>query len=115
MAKLTFLPVQKKVQIREGMTILEGAKRGRVGLRHKCGGKGSCTTCKVMIGADQPVTKPRPLEMKVLGESLIRKGWRLSCQTRIFGNTTVEIPDDPARSYVQSRLNLTDRERESDV
>lgn len=60
---------------------------------HACGGKGRCTTCKVMIrsGIDHfgPAT---PAEVKYFAAGALQAGERLACQAKINGDVTITAP-----------------------
>lgn len=62
---------------------------------HACGGKGRCTTCKAKVvnGMDQltPRTKPEEQYAKL---NKLRDDERLTCQTFLNGNVTVEVPKE---------------------
>ncbi|HEY4600310.1 MAG TPA: 2Fe-2S iron-sulfur cluster-binding protein [Cerasibacillus sp.] len=107
MAKVIFHDADeniKEVTIREGHTILRAAKQGRIPLRHKCGGRASCTTCKVIIHEQNSISHPGHNEVQRLGEEQIEKGMRLSCQTRVYQTVEVYIPEDPFRARVRALL-----------
>lgn len=107
MAKVTFHDPDNKskhVTIRDGYTILRAAKQGRVALRHKCGGKASCTTCKVKIEQQKEISTPNQKEIMKLGDRQIEKGMRLSCQTAVYGNVEAVIPEDPYQARIRALL-----------
>ncbi|WP_436514711.1 2Fe-2S iron-sulfur cluster-binding protein [Ekhidna sp. To15] len=72
---------------------------------HACGGKGRCTTCKAKIvdGMDHlsPLTKPEEQYSKL---NKLRDDERLTCQTFLNGNVTVEVPKETQLPH----LNYTD-------
>lgn len=107
MAKVIFRDAHnyiKEVNIHDGHTILRAAKQGRVALRHKCGGKASCTTCKTFIENQEGVSNVLDLETYKLGEENISKGMRLSCQTKVYGTASVDIPEDPYKARIRKLL-----------
>src|SRR5699024_3180666 len=85
----------KQINIRNGHTILRGAKQGRVALRHKCGGKASCTTCKVYIENQEGVSNVLEIEKYKLAEVNITKTIRLSYQTKVFDKAQTRILEEP--------------------
>lgn len=108
MAKVIFHDADggiNEVKVREGHTILRAAKQDRVALRHKCGGKASCTTCKVFIENQESVSNVCNAEQYKLGEANISKGLRLSCQTAVYGTVSVKIPEDPYKARIRKLLN----------
>jgi ferredoxin, 2Fe-2S len=62
---------------------------------HACGGKGRCTTCKVIVveGLENfpPLT---PAEQRYLNMGALKPGERLACQSRIKGDITIRVPDE---------------------
>lgn len=93
MPTITFQPLGKQVTVEAGTTIAEAARQGEVFLRHVCGGKAMCATCrcKVVQGADKLSPMARH-EEKRLKELYAPKEARLSCQTEIRGDVVVEVP-----------------------
>jgi ferredoxin len=73
-------------------TLLAAGLGAGVDIRHDCGGKGICGTCRVEVleggAAMSEVTAP---ERKHLAE-LVGAGWRLSCQTRPGGDARLRVP-----------------------
>ena len=91
---VVFEPSGAEVATREGETLLAAALRNDVEIRHVCGGKGQCGTCRVEVllgDAFTPVTDP---ERKWLGEKL-DAGWRLACQTKPLASVRVRVPAAP--------------------
>ncbi|EHQ90402.1 ASKHA domain-containing protein [Desulfosporosinus youngiae] len=70
MAKVTFLPFRKSVEVPMGSTILQAAVAAGVQIQSTCGGRGTCGKCKVQISSD---------------------GWVLACQHMIEQDLTVEL------------------------
>lgn len=107
MANVTFCDADQKckhITIRDGHTILRAAKQGRVALRHKCGGKASCTTCKVKIDHQSDISRPNQKEIMKLGDTQIEAGMRLSCQTAVYGTVEAMIPEDPYKARIRALL-----------
>ncbi len=60
---------------------------------HACGGKGRCTTCKVIVVAGESNFLERTVaEKKYLAEGALRADERLACQAKIQGDVTVVVP-----------------------
>lgn len=112
MAVVLFNQVENKrteVTIHNGHTILRAAKQGRVVLKHKCGGKASCTTCKVEIKDQANISPPLPIEEMRLGEENIKNGYRLSCQTKVYGKVEVKMPEDPFKARIRELLKQQEK------
>lgn len=94
----------KQVNVKEKHSILRAAKQAHIALKHRCGGKAQCTTCKVIVKDSASVTSPSQLEQDLLGPELIKNDYRLSCQTRILANTTVSLPGDPYKERIKQLI-----------
>ena len=76
-------------------------QENRIDWMHACGGKGRCTTCKVVIleGADSvgPLTTA---EIKYRNSGGLAENERLACQLTVHGNLTLRIPDETKLPHV---------------
>ncbi|MCE8007745.1 adenylate/guanylate cyclase domain-containing protein [Aestuariivita sp.] len=74
----------------KGLTLLEMSQANGIPHTSLCGGKGRCTTCRVVIesGADH-LHPPGPAEARSLAAVGARVGTRLACQIRPAGPLTV--------------------------
>jgi len=93
MPTITFQPMGKQFDVPAGTTVLAVAMQHEVFLRHVCGGKAMCATCrcKVLSGAENLSPMARH-EEKRLRELYAPREARLSCQAEIRGDVVVEIP-----------------------
>src|SRR3989442_184072 len=93
MPKVTFLPVNITVDARDGDSLLDIAVGGDVPLQHACGGFCACTTCHVRVKLGMQGLSPIEGEEEERLASLAggTPESRLSCQTRVHGDVTVEI------------------------
>lgn len=55
-----------------------------------CGGKGICGKCKVRFLKNAP--QPTENENKFFAEKELEHGWRLACETKVTGETELELP-----------------------
>ena len=62
---------------------------------HACGGKGRCTTCRMIIlkGAEH-LGRLTPAEEKYRSEGLLRDNERLACQVRVTRDLVIRVPED---------------------
>jgi 2Fe-2S ferredoxin len=69
---------------------------------HACGGKGRCTTCKMIViaGSDNlsPLTEA---ELKYKRQQELDNNERLACQTMISGDIVVRIPEENKLPHVK--------------
>ena len=97
MAKVTFLPEGKTVEIEEGTSILDAALDNDIWLEHNCGGNCACTTCHVIVrSGEENLSEMEDEEEDRLdtAEGLTLSS-RLGCQACISGDVVVEIPASP--------------------
>lgn len=98
-----FLPIDKKVKVKAGTTILRAARAANVAIVTRCGGNSSCLMCKVTVNNQQGLTELSPSERHKLGP-LIDKGVRLACQAKVTQSVSVELPPDPLRAAIAKQL-----------
>ncbi|MCP3772463.1 2Fe-2S iron-sulfur cluster-binding protein [Paenibacillus sp. MZ04-78.2] len=110
-AKVTFLPDNKTLEARPGTTLLDAARRARVHIRTRCGGKAACLMCKVRVteNAGTGLAEPNRNEALKLG-GLQQEGYRLACQAKITGPVTVLVPEDPLKSAIRKQLEKQEEE-----
>jgi ferredoxin, 2Fe-2S len=62
---------------------------------HACGGKGRCTTCKMIVvegmGQLSPLT---PAEIKYRSLGQLAENERMACQARALGSCMIRVPED---------------------
>jgi Na+-transporting NADH:ubiquinone oxidoreductase subunit F len=73
-----FINGDRVLEARAGMKLIQSLAEHGIYLPSACGGKGTCGECKTLVieGAGTPL----PTESSRLGRTLIRQGYRLSCQ-----------------------------------
>lgn len=112
MPKITFTPAMRYVEARVGETILRAAARARVAISQRCGGKGACTMCKVKVEPDSLVSPAQEREKRMIGEDNLACGMRLACQTKVQGETRVQLKEDRLAAVVRAQLEKQRQERE---
>jgi len=71
-------------------TALNALTNNKIFLPSSCGGKATCGTCKFrLIDYTEP---PKPTEIPFLSKEEIAEGIRLSCQTKVTQDLSIEIP-----------------------
>jgi uncharacterized 2Fe-2S/4Fe-4S cluster protein (DUF4445 family) len=85
-------PVGRRIPCSQGDTILSAAQRAGIVLNATCGGEGVCGRCLVRV-MDGQVSPPTLTEEAELGKQ-VGEGWRLSCQTGVYGNIRIHIPPE---------------------
>jgi Uncharacterized metal-binding protein len=103
--KVTFLPDNRTVTVRPGVTLLEASRRANVAVRTRCGGVAGCLMCKVSVDAEAllRLNEPTEPERRKLGPQL-DEGMRLGCQARVRGDVVVTVPEDPLKAAIRRKL-----------
>ncbi len=109
---IRFQPQRAEIAVERGQTVLEAARIGKVNLTHKCGGHGTCGTCKIQIESKTLLETPTKVEIRHLSDSRVAAGYRLACQCKLTGPATVLIPEDPLRRVVRELLEAQKQERQ---
>ena len=95
MARVTFLPAGRSVEVRAGATLLDAADEAGVELPHNCGGVCACTTCHVWVEAGfDTLSEIEDREDDKLNEAEgLSPRSRLGCQARVAdADVVVRIP-----------------------
>ena len=92
--KVTFLPVNRTVEVREGDSVLDAAVKGAIPLEHACGGVCACSTCHVIVKEGFESLEPatdREEDMLDNAPCLTTTS-RLGCQIEVTRDLVVEVP-----------------------
>jgi 2Fe-2S ferredoxin len=92
--KVTFLPLNKTVDARTGISLLDIALENGIDLEHNCGGNCACSTCHVIIvrGMESLIAKSLDEGDQLEDADGLMVNSRLGCQAKIHGDVVVEIP-----------------------
>lgn len=101
--EITFLPEDKSILVPLGITVFDAARRAGIPIRSRCAGMAGCLMCKVKPLTEGGLSAPRDKERHKLG-TLLDDGQRLSCQAKVTGKVSVEVPEDPLRAAIRRRL-----------
>ena len=90
MPTLTFN--DQEIDVREGESLVQAARRHGAHVWFLCDGRGICQTCacRVVSGAEH-LGELSELERAALGEQQRRKGYRLGCQARLVDSGPVSV------------------------
>jgi 2Fe-2S ferredoxin len=85
----------KKLEVSDlNRSLLQHFHDNQLDWMHACGGKGRCTTCKVIVMSSPEALSPlTPAEQKYQQQKALRSNERLSCQARVIGDIVVSAPD----------------------
>lgn len=111
-----FQPADRKAVVARGVTLLEAARKAGVVITTRCGGKAACLMCKVSLEGQAlaSVRPPGDIERRKLG-SLLDNGVRLACQTPVWEDVTVSVPEDPLKAAVRRKLEAARRGEEEEL
>jgi len=92
MHKLTLRHSGEVLELDGETSVLEALREQNIYVKSSCGGNGSCSDCivKVTAGEDN-VTEPTFDEMQLLGNVFHITKERLSCQTKLTGDVTIDV------------------------
>jgi adenylate cyclase len=103
--RVTYLG-QRTVSVPVGFTILEASRFNRIPHASVCGGRGRCSTCRVLVvNGAHALAEPSPVERLTLERIGTPPGVRLACQVRPAADITVDpLVRDQAPSPAASRF-----------
>jgi Na+-transporting NADH:ubiquinone oxidoreductase subunit F len=82
----------RTLEVEGGQSLLSALYGGKVFIPSACGGRGSCSYCKVtVLAGGGPML---PTETPYLTRREIRTGVRLACQVKVRGDVQLRIPED---------------------
>ncbi|WP_439881218.1 2Fe-2S iron-sulfur cluster-binding protein [Pontibacter sp. MBLB2868] len=84
-----------EVKVGQGQTLLKALQNQNIDWMHACGGKGRCTTCRLIVleGMEHfgPLTES---EVRYRNNSRLKDNERLACQcTLVDGDAVGKVPD----------------------
>ena len=87
---------EKTLEVQDfSKTILQHVQANAIDWMHACGGKGRCTTCKVIVVEGLANLEPKTraeLQYEKLG--LLRDQERLACQVKVNNSVTIVVPEE---------------------
>jgi 2Fe-2S ferredoxin len=76
-------------------TLLQHFHDHHIDWMHACGGKGRCTTCKVIVRSGMDKLDPlTPAEARYRSLNALTNEERLSCQTKVLHDIAVAAPEE---------------------
>ena len=89
--EIVYKPFDKATRVPPGTTLFSAAHWIGLPIDSTCGGRGTCGKCKVQVleGGAEVTTADR----KQLRAVELEGGWRLSCQAKVYQDTTVTVPE----------------------
>ena len=101
---IDFEPIGRRGESQEGESVMDCARRLRIGISSVCGGVGTCGKCRVKILSGS-VSEPTSRETDELSSQEIGSGWRLACQVYPSSGIRLHVPPEsmttPQRMQVE--------------
>ncbi len=87
---------EKTLEIQDfSKTFLQHVQENAIDWMYACGGKGRCTTCKVIVLQGEENLEPRTnAELLYESQGLLLDNERLACQVKITGDVTICVPEE---------------------
>jgi 2Fe-2S ferredoxin len=74
----------------------------RLDWMHSCGGKGKCTTCKVIVlEGHEHFSQLTPAENRYRSIGALQANERLSCQVRVLGDVKVAVAEENKLPHIE--------------
>lgn len=91
MAKISFTKSFEPIEVASGENLMQALLNASIPVASSCYGDGVCGKCRmeVLSGAEN-LSKPTPLEDMIKERLGMDKALRISCQTRVEGDVTVD-------------------------
>lgn len=93
MATLTVMPMDKTIEVAEGMTILAALLGADIAINHKCEGKASCGSCHIFVQEGRKGVSKIAREENDKLDTIVGVGSksRLACQTKVLGTENIKV------------------------
>jgi ferredoxin, 2Fe-2S len=104
MVKITIENLGQKTIIEQGRQVpaLRVIHENGIDWMHDCGGKGRCTTCKmIVVKGLENLSSVTPAELKYRQEGALKSNERLACQTRILGEIHIRVAEQYKLPHVK--------------
>jgi uncharacterized 2Fe-2S/4Fe-4S cluster protein (DUF4445 family) len=99
MPRVTFIPENVSVDVREGENLLRAAMAADVQVTASCGGDGTCGKCRMIIEEGRVSSEGTAR----LSEDQVSRGYVLACVSHVVGDVTVSIPVESRPGDVPER------------
>jgi 2Fe-2S ferredoxin len=86
----------------QSSTLLQAIQQEGIDWMHACGGKGRCTTCKVMVlNGTENLADPTEAEERYREQGTLGTSERLTCQAKIIGDVSIAVPEECKLPHVK--------------
>lgn len=111
MPKVRFIKENIEVEIEEGQSILDAAKKAGAPEGDRCGGVCACSTCHVYVvqGFDA-LSDVEDEEFDILDKAFdVRSTSRLGCQAKVHGDVQVDISGESFQAFLDEHPDEKER------
>ncbi|HEX9124352.1 MAG TPA: ASKHA domain-containing protein [Actinomycetota bacterium] len=88
--EITYLPSGRAARVPSGTSLFNAAHWAGLPVESTCGGRGTCGKCRVRVV--EGLAEPTAADHRHLSAEEIAGGWRLSCRSEVWSDTTCEVP-----------------------
>ena len=90
--KVTCLPSQEALEVKEDTPLLTALLDKKIYIKSSCGGHASCSDCVIkIVEGKENINSLSFAEERLLGNVFFITKERLSCQTKITGDITIDV------------------------
>lgn len=110
MAKVRFLKENIEIEVPDGSSILDAARKSGAPQGDRCGGVCACSTCHVYVtkGFDT-LSEIEDEEFDILDKAFdVRMESRLGCQAKLHGDVEVVISDESFAAFLDEHPDHAD-------
>jgi 2Fe-2S ferredoxin len=118
MPKVTFLPDGNSIEVPEGTSILNAAKKAGAQVGYACGGVCACSTCHVYVkeGLDS-LSEQSEKEEDILDKAFdVRSSSRLGCQSKVSDeDVVVEITRESRQAWLDEHPEEREKAKQAEA
>ncbi len=91
MARIQFVKTYPTLEVEAGTLLMEALLRAGLPVASSCHGDGICGKCRIQIvSGSENLTQINPIEAIVRERLRVPPEYRISCQTRVMGDITID-------------------------
>lgn len=107
--KVQFLPMNKRIEVSSGTSLLQAALDCSIDVDAVCGGKGTCGKCKMLVTKGN-LKDYNEIELDHLSQEELSSGMRLACKMKVNSDSCAIIPNESRKKYETRQLHLENNE-----
>lgn len=111
MLKVKFIPQNKEIEVVEGESLLEIARKAEIFIDAPCNGNGVCGKCKVKIVSGRVHSE----KSRHISEEELNNGYILACCSKVVQDVVVEVPYNVSSAMHGMKIEDLSGEREQQI